>query len=215
ARAALADRPEQSATYAIDADLEAHGWTELIEQSRTGVVSFEGGLLAIVPTPAGTTIDIDGELSPVDLAAAGVAAAARAICRLGLGGSILIDIPGVTGKAERQAVAERFDDVMTPPFERTAINGFGLLQVVRPRLRPSLMELVQNRPAESGGLDLLRRAERAAGVRSLELRAGQAVRDWLAARPQYLATLERIVGAHVALKAHGSHPLWWGDVHGL
>ena len=66
---------------------------------------------------------------------AGAAAAARAIRRLGIGGSIGIDLPTLAAQAERQAAAAALDAVLPQPFERTAVNGFGFLQIVRRRER--------------------------------------------------------------------------------
>ncbi|MBV7256011.1 ribonuclease [Pacificimonas sp. WHA3] len=197
---------------AMTGDLEAAGWSNLIDDARTGVIAFNGGLLTIVPTPAGTTIDIDGSLAMEALALAGVQAAARAVRRLGITGSILIDVPGVEGKAARQRIAAAFDRLLPLPFERTGINGFGLLQVVRPRRRPSLMERAQNQAAATAALDLLRRAERAGAKHHLDLSAGQAVRDWLAARPALIEELFRRTGVAPTLNSKGHDPLWWGDV---
>ena len=195
------------------ADLTAFGWYELLEEARTGLVAFPGGLLAIVPTPAGITIDVDGDLPPAELASRGAAASAYAIRRLGLAGSILIDLPSLEGKAERQAAAAALDAELPPPFERTGVNGFGLLQVVRPRVRPSLMERVQNQPEQTAALDLLRRAAREAPAAAIELRAGGRVAAWLEGNPHFLDALARVTGARIALKAHGADPLWWGDAH--
>ncbi|MGB3723106.1 MAG: ribonuclease [Pacificimonas sp.] len=191
------------------------GWTDVIEEARTGVVAFPGGLLTIVPTPAGTTMDIDGAGLAKELAVAGAAAAARAIRRLGLAGSILIDLPSVEGKTARMAAAEAFDAAMTGPYERTGMNGFGLLQVIRPRRRAALIERVQNQLAQSGALDLFRRAEHAGARQQLDLRAGVGIVSWLDARPALMTDLNRRTGVAARLKIHGDDPLWWGDVHAL
>ena len=47
--------------------------------------------------------------------------------------------------------------MLPQPFERTAVNGFGFVQIVRPRLRASLVELAQDRAAFEARA-LLRRA---------------------------------------------------------
>ena len=87
----------------------------------------------------------------------GAAEAAKAIRRLDIGGSIGIDLPTAGSKASRQAAAAAIDDHLPQPFERTAVNGFGFVQIVRPRLRASLLELAQDRaPFEARAL--LRRA---------------------------------------------------------
>ncbi|MEE4348976.1 MAG: ribonuclease [Pacificimonas sp.] len=205
--------PSDAGEGPVDGDLSAHGWEELLEEARTGVVPFLGGLLSIVPTPAGTTIDIDGDARPLELAGRSAVACADAVQRLNITGSILIDFPSVEGRSDRVRIAQLFDEAMNEPFERTGINGFGLMQVVRSRQQASLVELVQNAPAESGALDLLRRAERSVAGPVLELRAGAKVSGWLAARSDLLAALEARTRARVTMKAHGTDPLWWGDVH--
>ena len=195
------------------ADLSGFGWEELVEEARTGIVAFDGGLLTIVPTPAGTTIDIDGDLPLLELALRSAAAVAQSLLRLDIGGSILVDLPSLEGKDDRKRVAAVVDRMLPLPFERTGVNGFGLLQIVRPRLRASLIERVQNQPVETAALDLLRRAERAGPAPYLELRGGERIAQWLQAHPAFLQQLARRTGARVALKAAGSDPLWWGDVH--
>ncbi|MEO0500259.1 MAG: ribonuclease [Pseudomonadota bacterium] len=213
-----AEAETETARPALDPD----DWDLLIEEARTGIVAFSGGLLSIVPTPAGTTIDVDGALAPDDLAVRGAMAAGHAIRRLGIAGSILIDLPSVEGKTARNAAAAALDEALPPPFERTGVNGFGLLQVIRPRRRPSILEWVQNRPVDSAALDLLRRAERSGAtgraprpIRNMELRAGDAVITWLEARRELTAELARRTAATIRLVRHGDDALWWGDVHAL
>ena len=123
-------------------------------------------------TPAMTLFDVDGSLPPAELAIAGAAAAARAIRRLGIAGSIGIDLPTLAGRADRQAAAAALDAVLPQPFERTAVNGFGFLQIVRRRERPSLPEIVQGDPVGAAARALLRRARAREGA----WRAGRARR---------------------------------------
>jgi len=113
-----------------------------------------------------TLIDVDGHLPPEQLALAGAAAAARTIRRHGITGSIGIDLPTIGGKAARQAVAEAVDAILPTPFERTAMNGFGFLQIVRPRRHASLFELATDRAAFEARA-LLRRAARETGAIAL------------------------------------------------
>lgn len=139
--------------------LEAAGWSELLEEAATGEIAFPGGALRMTPTPAMTLFDVDGEGEPAALALAGARAAAAAIRRHGIGGSIGIDLPTVGGKAQRQAV----DTVLAaalPDAERTAMNGFGFVQLIRRRERASLPELLQADPLLTAALALLRRLER-------------------------------------------------------
>ena len=117
-------------------ELEAFGWSELLDDARSGLIGFPGGELRVSLTPAMTLIDVDGQLPPAELAMAGAKAAAETIRRQGVSGSIGIDLPTVGSKEVRQAAAAAVDAVLPPPFERTAVNGFGFVQIVRPRTTP-------------------------------------------------------------------------------
>ena len=130
--------------------LEEAGWHDLLEEARSGIVAFTGGGLRISPTPAMTLIDVDGTLPTFELAMAGAKAAARTILRHGIGGSIGIDLPTVQGKEQRTAIGAAVDAILPNPFERTAVNGFGFLQIVRPRLHASLFELAADRAGVRG-----------------------------------------------------------------
>jgi hypothetical protein len=178
-----------------------YGWHDVIEEARTGQVSFVGGSLIISVTPAMTLIDVDGDLPPLALALASAAASAAAIRRLDLQGSIGIDFPGIADKAGRMAVAEAFDAAMTGPFERTAVNGFGLLQLVKRRTGPSLPELLQHRRMRGHAMELLRMAERQRGSGALTLTAHPAIVAKLEANPTWLAMLSKRSGRAAALRA--------------
>ena len=182
-------------------ELSDAGWDDLIEQARTGIVEFAGGTLRIASTPAMTLIDVDGGLSPAELAVAGAAKAAYAIRRLGIGGSIGIDLPTVAGKAPRQAAAAAIDENLPQPFERTAVNGFGFVQIVRPRTRPSLLEIWSGR-ATAEARALLRRAASGSGPRRLV--AHPAVIVVLERNPAWLDALARQLGGAATLRADPS-----------
>jgi hypothetical protein len=177
---------------------EEAGWSELLEQAATGEIAFAGGALRMSLTPAMTLFDVDGNLPPAALAEAGAAAAARAILRFGIAGSIGIDLPTLP-RDGRQAAAAAVDAILPQPFERTAVNGFGFLQIVRRRQRPSLPELVRADPAAAAARALLRRAARLAGA--VALHAAPQVIAALEARPDWLAALARQTGGDVALQA--------------
>jgi hypothetical protein len=177
--------------------LEAAGWGETVADAQSGHVAFAGGLLTISPTPAMTVIDIDGPGDPAGLAAGAVDAVAAAIRRFDLQGSIGVDFPTLEGKAARVALGERLDAHLPPPFERTAVNGFGFVQIVRPRLRASFVEAV--RTPGFAALELLRRAARGvAGGRTLV--APPAIIAWLEARPALLSALAGATGGTVHLR---------------
>lgn len=192
--------------------LEAAGWSEALDEAATGVVPFDGGVVTISPTPAMTVIDVDGDLPPAELAVAGAAAAARAIRRFGIAGSIGIDLPTVGDKAVRQRAAEAIDACLPQPFERTAVNGFGFVQIVRPRQRASIVELVQGDPAATAALALLRRAEREPGIGERTLVAAPGVIAWLEARATLVEELARRLGAPVGLRAEAGLAISAGHV---
>ena len=196
-----------------DADaLEAAGWSELIEEAASGWVAFPGGALLISLTPAMTLLDVDGTLPPAELAMAGAAAAAAAIRRLGLSGSIGIDLPSVEGKAARAAAAEAFDALMPQPFERTAVNGFGFLQIIRPRVRRSLPEMIASDPAGAALRLLLRRAERCGGHGAIRLIAAPSLTARLEAHPEWTALLAQRTGRRIHLQPDTAMATWGGHV---
>ncbi|HMJ93840.1 MAG TPA: ribonuclease [Allosphingosinicella sp.] len=180
---------------------EQAGWSELLEEAASGEIAFPGGALRMNLTPAMTLFDVDGALAPAELAAAGAEAAGRAIRRLGISGSIGIDLPTLAGRAERQRPAAALDAVLPQPFERTAVNGFGFLQVVRRRERASLPELLRSDPIGAAARALLRKAERAGGAGERILTAAPAVIARIEANPAWIAELERRTGAPAILRA--------------
>lgn len=181
------------------------GWNDLIEQARSGIVAFAGGELRISPTPAMTLVDVDGYLPPEELAVLGAGEAARAIRRLDIGGSIGVDLPTVRNKAARQAAATAIDEHMPQPFERTAVNGFGFVQIVRPRQRASLVELAQDRAWFETRALLRRAAMEAPGGKRLV--AHPAVIAVLENRPAWRDELARQVGGEVGLRADADLPM--------
>ncbi|MGN7160549.1 ribonuclease [Sphingomonas sp. SAFR-052] len=207
----IADLPDARIVGPFDRDLLGEaGWPLLIEEATTGRVAFPGGALSIALTPAMTLIDIDGEFAPAALAVAGARAAAAAIARLDITGSIGIDLPTVNDKAARLAAAEAIDEILPQPFERTAVNGFGFLQIVRRRSRSSLPELFAHVPAHARAL--LRQAERTGGSGERTLAAHPAVVAAIAARPDWIAAVERTLGAPLALRADNALAISAGHV---
>ncbi|MBA3511175.1 MAG: ribonuclease [Sphingomonas sp.] len=180
------------------------GWEDLLDEAREAIVPFVGGELRVSVTPAMTLIDVDGAISPGELAMAGARAAARAIRRHGIGGSIGIDLPTVKGRSERNALGEAIDAILPKPFERTAVNGFGFLQIVRPRRHASMFELAADRaPFEARAL--LRRAGRETGA--LRLAAHPKVIAVIESHSDWIALLARQVGGAVGLRADALLPI--------
>ena len=174
------------------------GWDDLVEEARAGLIGFEGGELRIEPTAAMTMIDVDGWLVPDKLAQIGAWAAARAIRRFDIGGPTGIDFPTLKGREARQQVDSILDEYLPSPAERTAMNGFGFVQVVRPRSRASLIDLAADRAAFEART-LLRRAGTEIGA--IRLVAHPSVMRVLEQKIGWLDRLARQVGGAVTLRS--------------
>ena len=183
------------------------GWDDLIEEARSGIARFEGGELRIEPTAAMTVIDVDGWLIPDKLAQMGAWAAARAIRRLDISGPIGIDFPTLRDRAARREVDDILYSYLPKPFEKTAINGFGFVQVVRPRGRASLIELASDRAAFEARA-LLRTAGREIGAVSLA--AHPSVIRNLEGHQDWVDRLGLKIGGAVRLRADPSLPMSGG-----
>ena len=202
------EAPRAAPPLAEGREARIAAWDDLLEEARSGIVSFSGGELRIEPTAAMTLIDVDGWLTPAELAKVAAWAAARAIGRLDIGGSIGVDFPTVGGKEARREVDDILDEYLPDPFEKTAINGFGFVQIVRPRLRPSLIELAQDRaPFEARAL-LRRAALEPPGAKRLV--AHPAVIAALETKPAWTEQLSRQVGGAVGLRSDASLPMSGG-----
>ena len=152
-------------------------WEDVISEAFDGEIQFLGGALTITSTPALTVIDIDGDLPPRALALAAVPAIATAIRRLDLAGSIGIDFPTLSEKADRKAVDEALTAALNGwPHERTAMNGFGLVHLVARLERPSLLHRFALASIDAAARLLLRRAELVEAPGELLLTAPPAVR---------------------------------------
>lgn len=169
------------------------GWAELVEEALSGSIAFAGGSLVISPTPAMTVIDIDGGLPPRALALAAVPAIADAIRRLDVGGNIGIDFPTLADKADRQSVDSALGAALAGwQGERTAMNGFGFIQLVARLERPSIVALYQRNPARVAANSLERMAIAASGAGPLVLHANPALRSGLS--HDFSAELRRRTG---------------------
>jgi hypothetical protein len=173
------------------------GWDTVVEEALSGRVEFPGGRLLVAPTPAMLVIDVDGTGDLARLAEAAARAVAALIRRHGIGGPVVVDFPSLGGRAPRAVVDAILAETLPPPFERTAMNGFGLVQIIRPRRQLSLIEAV--RQPGFAALEMLRRAQRLVGPVQFEAQAS--VIDWLAALPSLIADCARLTGGTLALQA--------------
>ncbi len=192
--------------------LASLGWNEAMEQAETGRVDFDGGSLLISLTPALTVIDVDGPLVPLELAKRAAKQVALALTRFDIGGSTGVDFPTLQAKAERTEVCAIFDQHMTGNCERTAINGFGFMQVVSRKTGPSVLEIMQADKVLSATLSLLRQAERTQGTGVMQLGVHPAVAAKLKHREEWLDTLSKRTGRAVSVEAKGDIAIAGGQV---
>ena len=109
-------------------------------QSVVGDVS-----ISFQRTKAGLVFDIDGIGDAFAINMVAATEIARLLRLYQIGAMVLIDFVSMESKAQRTQIAEAFDAASLAdarPFERTAINGYGMMQVVRARPRPSVLDHV-------------------------------------------------------------------------
>ncbi|GGC22481.1 hypothetical protein GCM10011371_07710 [Novosphingobium marinum] len=175
-------------------------WSDIAADASAGEIAFDGGTLVLGPTPGMTVIDIDGTLPPAKLALAAVPAVARAIRLLDLGGSIGIDFPTLASRAERKTVDEALAGALGDwPHERTAMNGFGFVQVVARQARPSLLHRARYDASAWAARFLLRQAEALTDPGAILLAAHPAT--LCAISPSWIEELARRTGREVRTEA--------------
>lgn len=166
-------------------------WADSFAAAELGRVAIAGGSLQLTPTPALLAIDVDG--AGVDPAAA-LAAVARQIALWSLGGNIVVDLPDMAGPPARQRAAAAFDAAMQHHapwmrFERTAINGFGLVQIVCARAGPSVLERAWFDRAGTRAIRALRQIAESPATGAIRIAVDERARRWLQQRPHLLQQL--------------------------
>lgn len=221
-RAALAERGRlkraQARVAGADAPSPASGWPEgrvvrrfpsglwdeVWHAASSGSIAFPNGEILVSVTPAMTVIDIDGVGGPREVALAAVPAIAQALAWFDLGGNIGIDFPTLPTKEDRRAVDAALDAALGAfPHERTAMNGFGFVQIVARLTGPSLLHRFATARLGMAARMALRRAELAAdaggGGRVLQLAVHPALKAKL--KEAWLAELARRTGREVRIAA--------------
>lgn len=177
-------------------------WDEVWHVASSGSLDFPGGEILVSVTPAMTVIDIDGVGAPRDVALAAVPAIAQALAWFDLGGNIGIDFPTLAAKDDRRAVDEALGTALAGwPHERTAMNGFGFVQLVARLEGPSLLHRFATARLGMAARMALRRAElEADGTgRVLLLKVHPALKAKL--KDDWLSDLARRTGREVRIEA--------------
>jgi Ribonuclease E/G family len=214
------DTPIFDTTTVTDRDaIEAAGFDELIDAAVTGEFPIDGGMLSIERTRAMTMIDIDGASDAVALNKVAAAAIPRLLRLFDIGGQVGIDFLAMPDRKARLAVDAALADAcaVLGAHERTAINGFGFAQIVRPRYRLSIPEILcgitpGRLSVESRALALLRDASRSLGHGPRTLVAPPAIIDLLQQRPEEIGELSRMLGVAIELVSDAATN-GYGHVH--
>lgn len=94
-------------------------------------------------TKAGLVFDVDGIGDAFAINSVAAVEVARLLRLYQVGAMVMVDFVSMESKAQRADIAGIFDAAAVAdsrPFERTAINGYGLMQIVRARPRPSVLD---------------------------------------------------------------------------
>lgn len=167
-------------------------WGELFLEAWSGEVEFLGGGLIVSDTPAMTLIDVDLRNPVQALVSNGLPAIWRTLRRLNISGNIGIDFPTLD-KSDRKVIDDRLAQLLQDwPHERTAMNGFGFVQIVARMGQPSILQRVGRDRSGAAARFALRMAERTQGAGVTLLTVHPAVKAKL--RPEWLAELERRTG---------------------
>lgn len=174
-------------------------WDEVWQAASCGQIDFAGGSLLLSPTPAMTVIDIDGFGSPRELSLAAIPPIAQALKWFDMGGNIGIDFPTIESKKERKAVDDALADALANwPHERTAMNGFGFVQIVARMEGPSLLHRFNTSRTSMCARYALRLAEKTPpGGGTTLITAHPALQAKL--KPEWIEELRRRTGREVRI----------------
>lgn len=199
--------------------IELADFDSLIDQAISGDIPIDGGMLSVERTRAMTMIDVDGSGNPVALNLSAARTIPPLLRMLDIGGPVAIDFVSMAGRADRLAVDEALAHAATclGQHERTATNGFGLCQIIRPRTGPSVPEILcgtrlRQRSNESRAIALLRDAGRSLGHGARHLVAAPAIIDLIGSWPEEIDALRFALGVAIEL-VPDSGATGYGHVH--
>lgn len=216
-RSMLGDRCPQIAldAEAID-DAQFDIWSE---RGITGEFVIDGGLLSIERTRAMTMIDVDGYKDPHHVNVAAARAIPWLLRLYGIGGQIGIDFLASANKAERAQIDVALGEASCTlgRHERTAVNGFGFVQMILPRPGPSVIEILcetglKTPSTETQALMVLREAARSKGAGPRIISARDDIIHLIESWPNLLDELRSTLGYPVHLRCDSAQN-GYGHVH--
>lgn len=191
----------------------------LIEVAVIGEFPIDEGMLTIERTRAMTMIDIDGSGDAMMLNLSAAREIPRLLRLFDIGGQIGIDFLTLPDRKARLALDAVMADTcqMIGSHERTAVNGFGFVQIVRPRLGPSVFEILcETTPGrlslDSKAVALLRATAGSTGHGPRTLTAQPAIIDRILQWPDALIKLRSVLGVAIELVPDSS-VTGYGHVH--
>lgn len=220
ARDLRSDIADEGLRISIDPErIEQADLDSLVESAVSGEFAIDGGVVSIERTRAMTMIDIDGSGDPVALNLAAAREIPRLLRLLDIGGQVGIDFLAMPDRAARQNLDSALATacVHLGPHERTAANGFGFVQIIRPRSGASVLEILcgitpGRLSVESKAVALLRAATRSHGHGKRCMVSSPAVIERLQAWPSEIEKLRKTLGREIELVPDSSVP-GYGHVH--
>ncbi len=197
-------------------------FNDAFDAAIAGATHIGDATVSFQRTKAGLVFDVDGIGDPMALNLLAAKEIARLLRLYQVGAMVMIDFVAVDSKASRIAIAEAFDANAAHdprPFERSAINGYGLMQVVRARPRPSVLDhLFGSRIAspsdETQALSLLREAATSSGFGPRIITARPEITTLLTSHKwqSFTQSCERLTGARLEIIAD-ENASGYGHVH--
>lgn len=181
------------------------------DTALAGVSQVGDAVISFQRTKAGLVFDIDGTGNALAINMIAAAEVARLLRLYQVGAMVMVDFISVESKQDRQAIADAFTQAAVldnRPFESTAVNGFGMMQIVRARPRPSVLDIlfgtrIASLSVETQAYWLLREASQSSGfgVRTITAPAAVAAVLSLPGWQAMVQECERISGARVGIVA--------------
>lgn len=211
----------------LDAYFPGLTWVSALDDLAEALETADGGdipcgdfALSLERTRGGLVIDVDGGGDAYRTNLVAATEIARLLRLYQVGGSVLVDFRAMTSRTHRQAVTQAMLDAGRDdprPAEQTAVNGYGLLQLVRARPRPSVLDIrcgIQRCDADAAtlALELLAQARCSQGAGCRTIRAKPQIAQWLESRRALQDGVARTLGTELRVVADATVS-GYGHVH--